>query len=157
MRPAAAFLLALATTIPGQAFGFEVDGYRSGMSFDEVQRRSGQLSRLGSNESSYSAMTPSGPVGPSFTFCDDRLYLYGITLEGGVPTLIRVVEQENARLGRGVYRLRNDEGHASQLIFLWQDKDATITITMTETVNPHNLGVTQTWDAKETVCHPERP
>ena len=101
MRPVAAFLLALTITIPGQAFGFEVDGYRSGMSFAEVQRRSGQLSRLGSSEGSYAVMTPSGPVGTSFTFCDDRLYLYGITLDGGFPALTRVVEQENARLGRG--------------------------------------------------------
>jgi hypothetical protein len=67
-------LIVLGIILSGQAFGFDVDGYRSGMSLPEVQRRAGKLDRI---SGSYVVMTPSGPFGPSFIFCDDKLSCTG--------------------------------------------------------------------------------
>jgi hypothetical protein len=101
-RRVSMLLIAAWLATVGQAFGFEVDGYRSGLSLAEVQHHAGQLSRITPNSETYVMMTPSGPVGPSFTFCDGKLAMYGQTLHGGFPAFNRILERESTRRGPGL-------------------------------------------------------
>jgi hypothetical protein len=143
------------------ASGFEIDGYRSGMSLAEVQRHAGQLSLIPNSGQTYVMMTPSGPVGPSFTFCDDKLFMYGLTLDGGFPTFNRILERESTRRGNGVYNWRNDDGRSYQLLYFWQDGDATMTLTLLEFIRspnvPGEISAMQDWNPQKAICQPQPP
>jgi hypothetical protein len=149
LLPAA--LAAALLTGMSPASGFEINGYRSGMSLAEVQRLTGPLTRL-PNSMAYVMITPlPGLLAPSFSFCDDKLFMFGLTLDGGFPTFSAVLEYESTRRGKGDYASLNVEGR-NQLTVLWSESDATtMALNLFSWSTSPNLVVTQAWSALEVV------
>jgi hypothetical protein len=153
-------LIVLGIVLSSQAFGFDVDGYRSGMSLAEVQRHVGQqLNRLSGGDASqpsYMSQSPESLAAtPIFTFCDDKLSSYSLGMDGGFSTFNHILERETARLGRGAYTAMNDEGRSSQLWITWQDGNTTEKLSLIIVGTNPIPSASRSWNA-ETICQPPK-
>lgn len=154
---AARYLAPFSMIISFPVVAFEVNGIRAGMSVADVQRRAGPLVQAGEVDSqgisSYFTDRRDG-YNSAFTFCRGALFQLNYNIPGGFPAFVRLVSQENTRLGLGSANTSTGDtqyGAYNALVVKWQERTWLVQITASQR---DNLGIVvhRTWFASADAC-----
>lgn len=155
---AAVLLAGLGWGSAGQAF--EVNGFRTGMTIAEAERNAAEAGygwegRAGAGRAHL--LAPDRSVIGTLDFCGGRLHAFQRLLGVEAEDFIRQVALEDARLGPGEYRIREQAQHSGgrdtavrTLTFSWRDGGETVLISFVAA--PGDGRIRRDWDARGTVC-----
>lgn len=148
---------------PLDAFAFEADGYRAGMSLEEVRRLSGvlTLAPLGTSSRSRNYVTNgSSSRSGSFAFCDERLVSYSRTYPATIVGFLSHLAAITKDRGPGSYTSNDlpweESGPGARyrdVSFSWWSGRYRLSLMLTDTTGGTRISnVSRTWVDTENPC-----
>lgn len=141
----------------GNCRAFDVDGYSAGMSIETVRRmvdvqgwrwHANPQTNPNKHLRGFAAYGPNNTFG-TFLFCGDSLFSYTKDFGGDLLSFTRLIERETARLGHGVYFVRNGDpeyGPSGSISVEWGMGSDSYSVEFSLFAGREDIG--QTWSSR---------